>query len=60
MGNNPTPDRRRGELGFIIAIILGLLLGMAIKRVRIGLLLGLALGLVIVFLGARPGSRRND
>ena len=39
-------SQRRREIGFIIAIVLGLLLGIFIKRVRIGLLIGLALGLL--------------
>jgi hypothetical protein len=39
-------SQSRREIGFIIAIVLGLLLGVFIKRVRIGLLIGLALGLL--------------
>lgn len=39
-------SQSRREIGFIIAIVLGLLLGIFIKRVRIGLLIGLALGLL--------------
>jgi len=35
----------------IFAIVLGLALGIAIKKIRIGILLGLALGIVIVFTG---------
>jgi F0F1-type ATP synthase assembly protein I len=40
-----SPQSRR-EIGFVIAIVLGLLLGFFIKRVKIGLLIGLVLGLL--------------
>ena len=36
----------RREIGFVLAMVAGLLLGIFIKRVRIGLLIGLALGLL--------------
>lgn len=39
-------SQSRREIGFVIAIVFGLLLGIFIKRVRIGLLIGLALGLL--------------
>jgi hypothetical protein len=42
---------RRGEMAFIFAIVLGLILGILIKRVRLGILLGLIIGGVIVLLG---------
>ena len=45
------PSARRGEVAFIFAIILGLGLGILIKKVRLGILLGVILGSVIVFLG---------
>ncbi|AHF17226.1 hypothetical protein [Niabella soli] len=40
----------RGEMSFLIAIVIGLLIGVFIKRVRIGLMLGLILGVGIVFM----------
>jgi hypothetical protein len=40
------PDNKRGVITFIFIILLGYLLGMLIKNVKIGLLLGLALGLL--------------
>jgi hypothetical protein len=58
MSTEKKPNLRRGEMAFIFAIVLGLLLGLFIKRVRIGLLLGVGLGLVIVFLGASRSSRK--
>jgi hypothetical protein len=58
MSTEKKPNLRRGELAFIFAIVLGLLLGLFIKRVRVGLLLGVGLGLVIVFLGASRSSRK--
>ena len=41
---NPSQSRR--EIGFVIAIVLGLLLGIFIKRVQLGLLIGLGIGLL--------------
>jgi asparagine N-glycosylation enzyme membrane subunit Stt3 len=52
------PSTARGEMAFIFAIVLGLMLGIAIKRVRVGLLIGVALGLLIVFTGALRSSKR--
>lgn len=40
------PDRKRGMIGFAFAIILGLVIGIFIKRVQIGLIIGLAIGLL--------------
>lgn len=40
------PDRKRGMVGFAVAIILGLIIGIFIRRVQIGLIIGLALGLL--------------
>jgi hypothetical protein len=40
------PDRRRGNITFIFIVLLGYLIGFAIKRVQLGLILGLALGLL--------------
>ena len=51
MSDTRKPSLRRGEMAFVVAIILGLVLGILIKRVRIGILLGLAIGAIIVFLG---------
>jgi hypothetical protein len=40
------PDQKRGTIGFAFAIILGLIIGIFIKRVQVGLIIGLALGLL--------------
>ena len=40
------PDRMRGNIGFAFAIILGLIIGIFIKRVQIGLIIGLVLGVL--------------
>ncbi|MFN2437928.1 MAG: hypothetical protein ABR503_01935 [Chitinophagaceae bacterium] len=40
------PDNTRGVMAFVVIILLGYLLGMLIKNVRIGLIIGLALGLL--------------
>lgn len=52
------PSIRRGEMAFIFAIIIGLVLGILIKRVRLGILLGMMLGGAIVFLGWMRANRR--
>ncbi len=43
---------RRGEMAFFVAIILGLIIGAFVKKIRLGLLLGLFIGLSIVFLNS--------
>lgn len=54
MANSPMGRR---EIGFMAAIVLGLLLGFFIRRVRIGLLIGLVLG--ILASGLITGRRNN-
>lgn len=49
---------RRGEVAFLFAIGIGLLLGFLIKRVRLGIILGLILGGVIVLLGWNRMNKR--
>ena len=51
MAGEQKPSARRGDMVFIFAIVLGLVLGILIKRVRLGIILGLILGSAIVFLG---------
>lgn len=58
MSTQRKPDVRRGEMAFIFAIILGLVLGILIKRVRVGILAGLVLGLIIVFTGWLRANRK--
>lgn len=48
----------RSELAMWVAIILGLVLGLLIKRVRLGILLGLVLGGAIVFTGWLRSTRK--
>jgi hypothetical protein len=52
------PDARRGEMAFLVAIVLGVLLGVFIKRIRVGLMIGIALGMLIVFTGLLRSTRR--
>ncbi len=40
------PDKKRGTIGFAFAIILGLIIGIFIRRVHFGLIIGLVLGLL--------------
>lgn len=53
------PDVRRGEMAFIFAIVLGLAVGILIKRVKVGILIGLVLGFAIVLLGWLRTSRNK-
>jgi Kef-type K+ transport system membrane component KefB len=53
-----TSKKSRIEVSMWLAILLGLLLGILIKRVRIGILLGLILAGLIVFTGWIRKSRR--
>lgn len=56
--SNKKPDIRRSEIAFVFAIILGLIIGIAIKRVRVGIIIGLGLGLLIVFTGWLRTTRK--
>ncbi|HYC41348.1 MAG TPA: hypothetical protein VEB63_12765 [Chitinophagaceae bacterium] len=58
MQERKKPDIRRGEVAFLFAIVLGLVIGILIRRVRIGILIGLGLGLLIVFTGWLRTRRR--
>lgn len=58
MTDQRKPDTRRGEMAFIFAIVLGLLLGIFIKRIRVGLIIGVGLGLLIVFTGLLRSTKR--
>jgi hypothetical protein len=40
------PDQTRGTISFFFVILLGLVIGIFIKRVQLGLIIGLALGLL--------------
>jgi hypothetical protein len=55
---NKKPDIRRGEMAFMVAIALGLILGFLIKRIRIGMIIGIGLGVLIVFTGMLRSTRR--
>jgi hypothetical protein len=59
MANEREPSLRRGEMAFIFAIIIGLVLGVMIKRVKVGILIGIALGLFIVVTGWLRTTRRK-
>jgi hypothetical protein len=52
------PDVRRGEMAFIFAIVLGLAVGIMIKKVKIGILIGLVLGIMIVLTGWLRSTRK--
>ena len=40
------PDQKRGTIAFAFIMILGLIIGIFIKRVQLGLIIGLVLGLL--------------
>jgi hypothetical protein len=51
MQEQKRPSVRRGEMAFIFAIVLGLLVGIMIKRVGVGIMIGIVLGVLIVLTG---------
>ncbi|MFT4093975.1 MAG: hypothetical protein QM640_10065 [Niabella sp.] len=59
MSDNKKPfiDIKRGEMSFMVAIVIGLLIGTLIKKVRLGLMLGLIIGLGIIFLNGLRTKR---
>lgn len=59
MNNGRKPSIRRSEMAFIFAILLGLVIGILIKRVRVGIMIGIGLGLLIVFTGWLRTSRNR-
>lgn len=59
MAGQQKPNTRRGDMAFIFAIVIGLVVGILIKKVRIGILLGLVIGTMIVFTGWLRNSRKN-
>lgn len=54
-GKNPVA---RAEMAFIFAIVIGLLLGIFIKKIRVGLIIGIVLGVVILMTGWLRASRK--
>ena len=58
MAQAKKPDTGRGEVAFYFAIVLGIALGIFIKRIRVGLVIGLVLGLLIVFSGLLRNNRK--
>lgn len=56
---NNSSKRSRSDLAMWVAILLGLALGILIKRVRLGILLGLILAGLIVFTGWLKNTRRK-
>lgn len=53
-----TQRRQRKKIGFAMLVIIGLLLGLAIKHVAIGLIIGLVFGLLAS--GMVSGSKEED
>ena len=57
-GSEKQPDTKRGEAAFIFAIVIGLVLGIMIKRIRVGILIGLVLGFLIIMTGWLRTTRK--
>ena len=51
MAQDSKPDAKRGEVAFIFAIVIGLALGIMIKRIKVGILIGMVLGFLIILTG---------
>jgi len=58
MAEQKKPSLRRGEVAIIFAVVLGLVLGILIKRVKLGIILGLIIGGAIVFLGWTRANKK--
>lgn len=58
MAAEKKPDVKRGEMAFIFAIIIGLALGILIKRVKVGILVGMVLGFLIILTGWLRTTRK--
>ena len=58
MADQRKPSIRRGEMAFIFAILLGLVLGILIKRIKIGIMIGVVLGFIIVLTGWLRTTRK--
>jgi len=50
MDDSLQKERRRKDIAGVVAILLGLSIGLLIKRVKVGLLIGLVLGVIAVML----------
>ena len=58
MATQQKPDVKRGEIAFIFAIVLGLILGFLVKRIKVGIIIGIAFGLLILFTGMLRSKKR--
>ncbi len=58
MSEERKPSIGRGEMAFIFAIVLGLAVGILIKRVKVGILIGIVLGFFIVLTGWMQTKRK--
>lgn len=59
----PSPQKnaiRRRELTMYVAIALGLIIGLLVKRVRIGILAGLIIGILIIITGSLNRPRKYN
>jgi O-antigen ligase len=53
MNNDQQADITRRNIAGVVAIVLGLAIGLFIKRVKIGLLIGIVLGFIAISLFKR-------
>lgn len=59
MSSERIPDQKRGDMAFIFAIMLGLALGIAIKKIKVGIIVGIALGIFVVFTGWMRSNKKE-
>ena len=52
-------SQRRSDISFLFAIVMGLALGLLIKKVRLGILLGLLIGGLIMLTGWLRNTRSD-
>jgi len=53
-------QKQRSDWAFALAIIMGLALGIFIKRVKVGLIIGIVLGGLILVTGWLRQKRKSD
>jgi hypothetical protein len=59
MNSKQQADITRRNIAGVVAILLGLAIGLFIKRVKIGLLIGIVLGFIAISLFRRNNPKRN-
>jgi uncharacterized membrane protein (UPF0136 family) len=58
MKKENNPSMRRAEMAFVFAIVIGLILGIFIKKIRVGMLIGVVIGVLILMTGWLRTTRK--